>query len=106
MTQQIAEHFKAQPVLKAWSFGSFAHDEEIEYNNVDILFEPDHFSGKLFTLLIHGGLYMDFKKLLGREVDLVVNGTLWSYAVESANRDKKLILGRFGELVFTPMISI
>ncbi len=28
MTQQIAEYFKTQPVLKAWLFGSFARGEQ------------------------------------------------------------------------------
>ena len=94
MTQQIAEYFKTQPVLKAWLFGSFARGEETDHSDVYILFEPDHSSGKPFTLLTHGGMYMDLKKLLGREVDLVVNGTLRSYAEESVNRDKKLIYER------------
>ena len=26
MTQKIAEYFKTQPVLKAWLFGSYAHE--------------------------------------------------------------------------------
>ena len=30
MTQQIAEYFKTQPVLKAWLFGSFARGEQRE----------------------------------------------------------------------------
>ena len=29
MTQQIADYFKTQPVLKAWLFGSFARGEEV-----------------------------------------------------------------------------
>lgn len=40
---------------------------------------------------------MDLKELLGREVDLVVDGTLRPYAEESANRDKKLIYERKSE---------
>lgn len=95
MTQQIADYFKTQPVLKAWLFGSFARGEETEHSDVDILFEPDRSgSGKPFTLLTHGGMYMDLKELLGREVDLVVDGTLRPYAAERANRDKKLIYER------------
>ena len=37
---------------------------------------------------------MDLKELLGREVDLVVDGTLRPYAAESANNDKILIYER------------
>lgn len=92
----IANYFKTQPVLKAWLFGSFARGEETPTSDIDILFVPDY-SGKPFTLFTHGGMYMDLKELLGREVDLVVEGTLRPYAAESANRDKKLIYERTSE---------
>ena len=92
----IADYFKTQPVLKAWIFGSFARGEETPTSDIDILFVPDY-SGKPFTLFTHGGMYMDLKELLGREVDLVVDGTLRSYAEESANRDKILIYERKSE---------
>ena len=93
MQQIIAEYFKTQPVLKAWLFGSFARGEETSGSDVDILFVPDY-SGKPFTLFTHGGMLMDLQELLGREVDLVVDGTLRPYAAESANRDKILIYER------------
>ena len=93
MKKSIANYFKTQPVLKAWLFGSFARGEETPQSDVDILFVPDY-SGKPFTLFTHGGMLMDLRELLGREVDLVVEGTLRSYAAESANRDKKLIYER------------
>lgn len=93
MQQVIADYFKTQPVLKAWLFGSFARGEETPTSDVDILFVPDR-SGKPFTLFTMGGMYMDLKELLGREVDLVEDGSLRPYAVESANRDKKLIYER------------
>lgn len=28
MNQQIAEHFKTQPVVKAWIFGSYSRNEQ------------------------------------------------------------------------------
>lgn len=93
--QKIAEYFETQPVLKAWIFGSFARGEETPQSDVDILFVPDR-SGKPFTLFTMGGMYMDLKELLGREVDLVEEGSLRPYAVESANRDKILIYERKG----------
>lgn len=91
--QQIADYFKTQPVFKAWLFGSFARGEETPESDVDILFVPDR-SGKPFTLFTMGGMYMDLKELLGREVDLVEEGTLRPYASATANRDKKLIYER------------
>ncbi len=93
MTEKIAEYFKTQPVLKAWLFGSFARGEETPDSDVDILIIPDR-TGKPFTLFTLGGMYMDLKNLLGREVDLIEEGTLRPYAVESAEREKKLIYER------------
>ena len=93
MTQQIVEYFKTQPVLKAWLFGSFARGEETPESDVDILFVADR-SGKPFTLFTLGGMYMDLKELLGREVDLIEEGTLRPYAVKSAEHDRKLIYER------------
>ena len=87
LQEAIADYFKTQPVLKAWLFGSFARVEETFKSDVDILFVPDH-SGKPFTFFTHGGMLMDLQELLGRNVDLVVEGTLRPYAAESANRDK------------------
>ena len=93
MTQQIAEYFRTQPVLKAWLFGSYSRGEETSGSDVDILFVPDY-SSKPFTLFTHGGMLMDLQELLGCEVDLVVEGSLRPYAAETANRDKILIYER------------
>jgi predicted nucleotidyltransferase len=93
MNQVIANYFKTQPVLKAWLFGSFARGEETPRSDVDILFVPDR-SDKPFTLFTHGGMLMDLQELLGREVDLVEEGSLRPYAAETANRDKILIYER------------
>jgi len=54
---------------------------------------PDFNHGS-FTLLTHGGMYEDLKQLLGRDVDLVVDGSLRPYAKESADRDKVLVYER------------
>ncbi len=91
----IAEYFKTQPVLKAWLFGSFARGEETPDSDIDILFVPDY-SGKPFTLFTQGAMYMDLSELLGRNVDLVVDGTLRPFAADSVERDKELIYERTG----------
>lgn len=96
MKKVIADYFKTQPVLKAWPFGSFARGEERPTSDVDILFVPDR-SGKPFTLFTMGGMYMDLKELLGREVDLIEDGSLRPYAVDNVNRDKILIYERKNE---------
>ena len=92
MTEQIAEYFKTQPVLKAWLFGSFARGDQREDSDVDILFLPD--MSQNFSLFTLGGMYMDLKELLGRVVDLVPEGSLLPFAQETAEQDKKLIYER------------
>lgn len=93
MIQVIHDYMAGQPVVKAWIFGSFARGEEKEKSDIDILFVPDFEQGS-FTLLTHGGMYEDLKQLLGREVDLVIDGSLRPYARESAERDKVLVYER------------
>jgi len=92
MTQQIAEYFKTQPVLKAWLFGSFARGEQREDSDVDILVEFD--KDARVSLMKHAGMIVDLEKRLCRPIDLVVNGTLLPFARESAEHDKILIYER------------
>lgn len=91
MTQQIANYFKTQPVLKAWLFGSYARGEETENSDVDILVVLDHTQPVGLKFF---GMYEDLKELLGREVDLVVDRSLAPFARESVERDKLLIYER------------
>lgn len=90
--KSLRKYFSGQPVRRVWLFGSFARDEENEGSDVDLLvsFDPDS-KVSLFTM---GGMYMDLCQLLGREIDLVEDGTLEDYAAETAERCKKLIYER------------
>ena len=92
MTQIIADYFKTQPVLKAWLFGSFARGEETPSSDVDILVQFDH--RQPIGLLRYAGMWREIEELIGRKVDLVEDGTLMPFAVESANQDKQLIYER------------
>lgn len=92
MTQIIADYFKTQPVLKAWLFGSYARGEETPESDVDLLVEFDHSSP--IGLFAYAQMWRELKERLGCEVDLVEDGTLLPFAVESANRDKKLVYER------------
>ena len=87
----VAAYFATQPVLKAWLFGSFARGEETPLSDVDILVVLDR--SKPIGLKFFG-MWNDLERLLDRSVDLVEEGTLLPFAVESANRDKKLIYER------------
>ena len=89
MIETIREYFKTQPVLKAWIFGSYARGEETPESDVDILVDFDR-NAKV-SLIGHATMLLDLEDLLNRKVDLVKNGTLLPFAVETANRDKILI---------------
>ncbi len=92
MIQIIADYFKTQPVLKAWLFGSFARGEEKPWSDMDILVQYDR--TQPIGLLKIAGMQLDLEDLLGLEVDLVEEGTLRPWAVESVNNDKQLIYER------------
>ena len=77
---KIAAYFVTQPVVRAWVFGSYARGEESETSDIDILVDYDK-SNRLSLLL-------------GIKVDLVENGRLKEFAVESVNHDKFLIYER------------
>ena len=92
MIPLIKEYFAAKPVKKVWLFGSCSRGEDRPDSDVDILVAYDENARvSLFTI---GGMYMDLKELLGREIDLVEEGTLLPFAVESAEHDKLLIYER------------
>ena len=90
--QTIADYFKTQPVRKAWLFGSFARGEETPDSDIDILVEYDE--NARISLLTISHMMGDLEKSTGRRIDLIENGCLLPFAVESANRDKKLIYER------------
>jgi len=89
--QIIVEYFKTQPVLKVWLFGSFARGEESPLSDIDILVQ---YAEGGISLLKHCAMINDLEALLDRSVDLIEDGTLLPFAVESANRDKILIYER------------
>lgn len=90
--QVIAEYFKTQPVNRAWLFGSFARGEETPESDVDILVEYD--KGARISLLTISHMMGELEKSTGRRVDLIEEGCLLPFAVQSANRDKTLIYER------------
>lgn len=89
--EELRRFFKTQPVLKAWVFGSFARNEQHDGSDIDILvvLDPMQPVGIKFF-----GMWGELERLLKRPVDLVVEGDLEPFAVESFNRDKKLVYER------------
>lgn len=91
MNKAIADYFKTQPIQRAWIFGSFARGENTPLSDVDLLVQ---YSEGGISLLKHCAMINDLEELLDRPVDLIEDGTLLPFAIESANRDKKLIYER------------
>ena len=87
----ISDYFKSKPVEKAWVFGSFSRGEETRDSDVDILvvLTPGAHMGLQFFRMI-----VDLELLLGRSVDLVVDGNLLPFARESVEKDKVLVYER------------
>lgn len=93
IVEKIKKCFKTQPVVKAWLFGSYSRGEETSKSDVDILVQYDrkNYRVGLFTIV---SIKQQLQDVLGCEVDLVEEGSLMPFAVESANRDKILIYER------------
>ena len=92
MTQQIAEYYKTQPILKAWLFGSYARGEERKDSNVDLLVKFDR--SIPIGLFAYVRIHRELEEKLGHKVDLVEEGTLRPAVQKTANRDLKVIYER------------
>lgn len=80
------------PVERAWVFGSFARGEETQSSDLDLL--VDYVKANTLSLLDTIKFKKGLENIIGREVDLVENGFLKSFALPSANKDKYLIYER------------
>lgn len=91
--EPIKDYLKTQPIEKAWIFGSFSRGEENQDSDVDILIEYDRKNNVvgLFKII---QIQQQLQQIVGRKVDLVEDGTLLPFAIESANHDKILIYER------------
>lgn len=92
MIQRVREYLSTQPILKAWVFGSFSRGEQTPSSDVDILVVFD--ADAQVSLIGYVRIQYELENILGRKVDLVEDGSLLPFAVESANRDRKLIYER------------
>jgi predicted nucleotidyltransferase len=89
MLNDIVTVLDKSPVEKAWLFGSFARNEEDSQSDIDILirFSPH----EKITLFRYGGIVYNLEQVTSRKVDLVEEGMLQSFALETAEKDKVLI---------------
>ena len=90
--QKVREYLSTQPVLQAWVFGSFSRGEQTPSSDVDIIVVFDEKAE--VSLIGYIRIQYELENIFGRKVDLVEDGSLLPFAVESANRDRKLIYER------------
>lgn len=92
MVSQVQRYLAKTAIEKAWIFGSFARGEETPKSDLDLLVNLDaQAKVSLLTLIRY---QLDLEKIIGREVDLIPNGSLKPFAVESSERDKYLVYER------------
>lgn len=82
MFSAVQKYLSNTAITKAWVFGFFSRGEETEQSDLDLLVEYDHSSQLSLLNVIRYKL--DLEELIGRDVDLVENGYLLPFAVESA----------------------
>lgn len=92
---KVQKYLATIPVKRAWVFGSFARCEETPSSDLDLL--VDYMAGSRLSLLDIVKYRQTLESIIGREVDLIENGYLKSFAVPSSEKDKYLIYERKGE---------
>ena len=92
MFSDVQKYLAKTAITKAWVFGSFARGEETPESDLDLLVDYD--KDVQISLLDIVRNKLDLETITHREVDLITNGSLKPFAVESANRDKYLIYER------------
>ncbi|MBO6074670.1 MAG: nucleotidyltransferase domain-containing protein [Paludibacteraceae bacterium] len=92
MIPRMQRFFAAQPVNRAYLFGSFSRGEEKPDSDIDIMVDLD--KSKPIGLFQYVTMKLELQDLLQREVDLVERNELLPFAQKSANRDKYLIYER------------
>lgn len=73
-------------------FGSCSRGEETPTSDIDLLVEYQ--KDATITLFTISRIMLELKEGLNRDVDLIEDGCLLPFAVESAERDKILIYER------------
>lgn len=92
MFSQVQRSLAGTAITKAWVFGSFARGEETPESDLDLLVDYDKDAHVSLLDLVRYKLKLE--ESINREVDLIPNGSLKPFAVESANKDKYLIYER------------
>ncbi|MBO4625319.1 MAG: nucleotidyltransferase domain-containing protein [Bacteroidales bacterium] len=88
LVDNICKVLEAEPVQKAWLFGSYARGQEGPDSDVDLLVEmaPNN-----LTILGFLGIQTRLEKATQKPVDLIEDECLEDFARSSAEKDKILI---------------
>jgi uncharacterized protein len=87
----IQEYFKAQPVLKAYLFGSYVRGEATLDSDIDILVDLDYSEAIGWEFI---QMQIDLQALLAKKVDLVSARGLSKYIQPIIDTEKQLIYDR------------
>jgi predicted nucleotidyltransferase len=88
--KKLQELFTSVPVVKAYLFGSFAHNKQTGDSDIDVLVELD----KGVDLLDFIEIKHQLEELFGREVDLVSTKGINKRIAPFINESKELIYER------------
>ena len=87
----IQQYFKAQPVLKAYLFGSYVRGEATLNSDIDILVDLDYNEAIGWAFI---QMQIDLQNLLSKKVDLVSARGLSKYIQPIIDTEKQLIYDR------------
>jgi uncharacterized protein len=87
----IQHYFKAQPVLKAYLFGSYVRGEATLDSDIDILVDLDYSEAIGWEFI---QMQIDLQNLLLKKVDLVSARGLSKYIQPIIDTEKQLIYDR------------
>ena len=89
LIDKIKSYLVNSPIEKAWLFGSFARDEAKFNSDIDLLIQLEQSAS--IDLLDFIGITYDLEDLLGRNVDVVQEGTLKDNVEQIVENEKVLI---------------
>ncbi|GAB1454235.1 hypothetical protein MASR2M47_42910 [Draconibacterium sp.] len=90
--QKINAFLSHEMVDKAWVFGSFSRNEEDDKSDIDLLVQFS--KNKKITLFYYLKLKNKLEQLTGKNIDLVEEGQLKTFAQADFEKDKILIYER------------
>ena len=92
MIHKLQHCLATLPVEKAWLFGSYSRGEERPDSDIDLLvrFESD----ARISLCKYASIILTLEAAIGKDVDLVQEGSLLPFAAKTADEDKILIYER------------